>query len=1057
MQKFIALIIKKPIASVVIVATLFIIGFVSVSKLDINYLPDMEIPIISVKTKYNNAGPEEVEKSITRTIEGVVSSVNNVKSIKSKSKESESNIEIEFNWGTDLRTAADDIREAIDMIRNDLPDDADNPNISKFSSDSTPIMEIAFFGSDKLGYLYDLVDGKILNSLNQIDGVGQTEIRGGLKRTVCVDADLNRLNAYSININDIMKAIENENKNIFCGETYEGVYKYGIRAAGEFKDLHDIEDVVVVLKDNNFPVRVRDIAYVYKSYDNEAEIVRINGNKALTVAITKESDGNIIKIARDIENKLKNINLPDGVYYKILFDSSETIKSSIKNVANAIWQGALFSIIVLTIYLWNIKSVFIIGISIPISVITTFILMYFFDITINIISLSGLVLGVGMMVDNSIVVLENIFYHSSKSNEENNLIISDKNCKYYKIKQNFKSVILGSSEVSLAITSSTLTSICVFLPFLFVKGQIGQMFNDLCMTVSISLLTSLFVAITIVPLLASRLISNNYKIIRTIKMVKNDKNKINIIFSKIKNFVNNNIHKNVEKFYLSLLIIVLKNKKKAFIFVSFALLISLISLLILIGKEGYPVSDEGTIISRLRLPLGSRVEFTDSFIGKMENNIKDSLSNDMAYYESRVRTGRNEHHGEVRVKLVDKEDGRKHKINQYVEIIRNKVNGYPGRIELNSENVAFGKPKNYSSIIIELVGDDLERGYSIADSIIKTVSKVRGIRNVLIKEDDSNREIIFDVNRDLVSKMGVNVNTIANIIRTSFSGNVASKMRLGDSINFDSDIIVRLEDKNRNNISGIHKIMIPTPNGIVPISSLANINRETGPMEINRKNEKRIIEISADSFGRNINDIVSDIKKELNNIYIPIGFSVNFSGDYEDMQEAFYHLSVSLIMALIFVYAIIATQFESYIIPFVISLAVPFALFGALICLYFSLNTLNVYSGIGIIMLIGIVVNNGIVLIDYMNKLFLKNNINWDIAALEACKRRMRPVLMTSLTTILGLFPMIIETGSGNEMYKPISIAVCGGLIFSTMFTLVIIPSVYSSFRNRFKIKKKED
>ena len=1038
MQKFIALIIRKPIASVVIIATLFIIGFVSVSKLDINYLPDMEIPIISVKTKYKNAGPEEVEKSITRTIEGVVSSVNNVKTIKSKSKESESNIEIEFNWGTDLRTAADDIREAIDMIRNDLPDDADNPNISKFSSDSTPIMEIAFFGSDNLGYLYDLVDGKILTSLNQIDGVGQTEIRGGLKRTVCVDVDLNRLNAYSININDIMKAIENENKNIFCGETYEGVYKYGIRTTGEFKDLHDIEDVVVVLKNNIFPVRVRDIANVYKSFDNEAEIVRINGNKALTVAITKESDGNIIKIARDIENKLKNIDLPSGVYYKILFDSSETIKNSIKNVANAIWQGALFSVIVLMIYLWNVKSVFIIGISIPISVITTFILMYFFDITINIISLSGLVLGVGMMVDNSIVVLENIFYYSSKSNN---------------IKQNFKSAILGASEVSLAITASTLTSVCVFLPFLFVKGQIGQMFNDLCMTVSISLLTSLFVAITIVPLLASRLISHENKN----KNNENDKNKINIIFYKIKNFVNNNIHKNVEKFYLSLLIIVLKNKKKSFILVGFSLIISLTLLLIFIGKEGYPVSDEGTIISRLRLPVGSRVEFTDSFILKMEGNMEESLSNNMAYYESRVRTGRNEHHGEVRIKLVDKEDGRKHKINRYVEIIRNRVNGYPGRIELNSENVAFGKPKNYSSIMIELVGDDLERGYNIADSIIKTVSKVRGVRNVLIKEDDSNREIIFDVNRDLVSKMGVNVNTIANIIRTSFSGNVASKMRLGDSINFDSDIIVRLEDENRNNLSGIHKIMIPTPNGIVPISSLANINRETGPMEINRKNEKRIIEISADSFGRNINDIVGDIKRELNNIYIPIGFSVNFSGDYEDMQEAFYHLLSSLIMALIFVYAIIATQFESYIIPFVISLAVPFALFGALIFLYFSFNTLNVYSGIGIIMLIGIVVNNGIVLIDYMNKLFLKKNISWDIAALESCKRRMRPVLMTSLTTILGLFPMIIETGSGNEMYKPISIAVCGGLIFSTMFTLVIIPSVYSSFRNRFEIKKKED
>ena len=636
--------------------------------------------------------------------------------------------------------------------------------------------------------------------------------------------------------------------------------------------------------------------------------------------------------------------------------------------------------------------------------------MYFFNITINVISLSGLVLGVGMMVDNSIVVLENIFYYSNYYSKYN---INKNDKRTIKI-NNIKSSIIGTSEVSIAITASTLTSVCVFLPFLFVKGQMGQMFSDLCVTVSISLLTSLFVVLTIVPLLASRLNKLN------------PDSKLNLLLKKSENFFNKNLHNNVEKFYVSTLAIVIKNKKKSFALISILLTISLFLLLMNIGKEGYPVSDEGTIISRLRLPVGARVEFTDMFINKMEHDI-------------------------------DRENRRKLDITHYIESIRNKINGYPGRIELNSENTAMGKPKNYSAIIIELVGDDLDRGYDVASNVIAAVNNVDGVRNVLIKEDDSNHELIFDVDRDLVSKMGININTIANIIRTSFSGTTASKMTLNNSIYVDTDIIVRLEDRNRDDISSIQKMMIPTSNGIVPISSLVSIHKSTGPIEINRKNDKRIIEINASAYGRPINEIITDIRKELNKIYIPSGFSVNFSGDYEDMQEAFVQLIVSLIMALVFVYAIIAGQFESYITPFVISLAVPFALFGALIFLYFSGNTLNVYSGIGIIMLVGIVVNNGIVLIDYMNRVVIERNISWDNAALESCKIRLRPVLMTSLTTILGLLPMIFEIGSGSEMYKPLAIAVCGGLIFSTMFTLIIIPSVYSSFRNRFNIKIRED
>ena len=378
MKKFITVIVSRPTTVFVTLVSMFIIGFISISRLNINYLPDMEVPIISIKTTYDNAGPEEVEKSVTRVVESAVSSVNNVKTIKSKSKESEFNVEIEFNWGTDLQTASDDIREAIDMIRSSLPDEAENPNISKFSSDATPIMNIAFFGTDNLSSLYDLVDSQILTRLDQVDGVAQTEIRGGLKKIIRVDIDLNRLNAYSIDINDIVKTLASENQNVAGGETYEGVYKYNIRTTGEFKTVKDIEDVVIILKDEIYPVRVRDIAYVHEDYEDDSEIVRINGQKALTIAVTKESGGNIIQISRDVEKRLNEIMLPSGIYYQILFNSSDTIKNSIRNVLNTVWQGALFAVIVLMIYLWDIKSVFIISISIPVSVISTFYINVFF-------------------------------------------------------------------------------------------------------------------------------------------------------------------------------------------------------------------------------------------------------------------------------------------------------------------------------------------------------------------------------------------------------------------------------------------------------------------------------------------------------------------------------------------------------------------------------------------------------------------------------------------------------------------------------------------------------
>ena len=410
MKNFIELIVKKPVGVCMGIVALVILGVISLTRLPVDFLPDIERPYITVRTSYDNAGPEEVEKSVTRLIENAVSSVNNVKSVTSSSKEGESKVTIEFNWGSDLTSATADIREALDRIRKNLPDDADSPTVYKFSTDNIPVMEISFYGTENLSALYNLVDNNVLNKIEQVGGVAMADIKGGLKSQIKVDIDMNRLQAYGLDINTIVRTLGEENQNLAGGETYEGVYKYILRTTGEFKTVSDIGTVVVALKENNTPIRLRDIANIYEGYDDKMDIIKVNGTAAISISINKESGANMVAVSKAVKKQLEKLNLPEGIKYEILFNNADTVNKSISGVLDTAWQGGLFAVIILMIYLWNFRTVSIIAISIPMSIIITFTIMYFMGVTLNIISLAGLVLGIGMMVDNSIVVLENIFF-----------------------------------------------------------------------------------------------------------------------------------------------------------------------------------------------------------------------------------------------------------------------------------------------------------------------------------------------------------------------------------------------------------------------------------------------------------------------------------------------------------------------------------------------------------------------------------------------------------------------------------------------------------------------
>ena len=1024
MKSFIGLVVKRPITIIMIIISVLILGLISLSRLSIDSMPNMQMPYISVHTRYRNAGPEEIEKSVTKIVEGAVATVNNIKNITSYSRENSSDVMVEFNWGVDLREASEDIREALERIYDSLPDNADKPNIRKFATDDTSLMEVAIYGLEDKATLYSIAENQIAPKIKQAKGVAQAETRGGLKRQIKIDANLNRLKAYNININQISEALARDNNNLVGGQANHGFYKYTIRTMGEIKSVDDIKNISVALKTNNYGakaiIKIRDLAEVYEGFDDAINIVKINGEESVSIAVNKESGANTVEVANNVKKNLEEYNFPEGVNYEIMFNTADGINDAIKGVLSTAWQGGLFAIIILMIYMWNIRSVSVIAISIPLSIIITFTLMYFMNITLNVISLSGLVLGIGMMVDNSIVVLENIFYYRNEG--------------YGK----YSSAINGTYKVSLAISASTFTTIAVFLPFLYIEGMTSQMFRDLCITVAISMIASLLVALTVVPMFGARLVS-----------AKKSKT-----FYRLEIIINKYIHSNINNIYNKILTFSIKNKKIILIPSIIFVIIVLILGLKFIGKEGFPRTDEGQFMIMATMPIGTKSEQTASFVSLMEKDIKEIIKGDLKRFQSRIRSGSESSSANIRVELKNKSDRKVKNINEYINIIRDKLSIYPCTINIWSLGSMRGNRDRGEFLRIELLGDDLTKAEELGNRIVKEVSNISTVKYIWLDEDDSNKELQIFVNRDVAAKMGLKVNDIARIINTSFAGSTATTITPENSDWTDIDVNVQLENSDKVTIEDVKKISIPVNGVLIPLSSISDIVKSYGPRMIERKDRKRVTTVYANIDGKPLNEVMEEIKDKMNNqIFVPAGISINYAGDFEEMNEAFNQLILALILALVLVYSIMASQFESFIAPFIIALSVPFGLAGSLIALFISKTTLSAYSAIGCVVLVGIAVNNGIVLIDYMNQLMREKNINGDASALESGNRRLRPILMTTLTTILGILPMALGSESGNEMYKPLSIALLGGLSISTIFTLIIVPTIYGAIRNKIPLK----
>lgn len=1037
--------VRKPVAMTMLLMIVMMFGLYSCFQLPVDFLPDIENPILTVSTDYDGAGPEEIENSVTRPLEQYLSTVENIDNISSSSKEGNSTVQLEFKWGTDLDTAMFNVREKIDLARDSLPDDAKSPIIYKFSTDMIPVMGFYMGGIDDLATAYDIANNQIKKALEQVPGVGQVEVSGGILTEVHIELIQNRLQAYSLDAEKVRKIVAANDISASGGSVYQGSMKYGIRTDGELKTLLDIRNIVVEYR-NGTPILLSDIAEVSYGGNDDNSIFYANGEPAVSFTVTKSSGANTVKVAEAILKRLESLksSLPPSVQLTEMFNTAQNIIDSQKSVSSAAFSGAVFAMLVLFFYLWNWRALAVIGLSIPTSIITTFVVMFLMGTSLNIISMSGLALGVGMMVDSSIVVLENIFRHRSEGEGRYNASIN------------------GAKEVTLAITASTFTTIAVFLPIFLTPGFIAQLFRDLAITVVISLLSSLVISITLVPMLCSLLIKDSD--LEDASFEDSQENEVLTQYQREHMRWNDRILHDIDVFYKHVLEWCVAHKKLIVYGSTAGVLITLTLSVVMVAKEYMPVNDDGRFEFTLTYPPGTRVNYNDSMTTEIVRRLPEVIGEEnLESIGAQVKSSRgffgstDEFKSKVTVKLVPVAD-RSEGINDIVTRVRRLLEQYPVknyiRVGGGMSGGSGGEP-----IELEVRGDDLEITQKLADQIITVMNGIDGIENPRLTDDEGLPEIVLKPNRIALAREGLSATDLFNTIRTAFGGRVATTI-LGNSGD-DIDVLVKVRDEDRVSIDALLNLNIPTSGGKnVSFKNLVTSVIATGPAQIRRKDSTRYIQIKSSTSGifeKDVTGAVDKIREEIGkNLFVPAGVQLVFTGDYEDTQESMLGLAGAFLIAIFIVYALMAAQFESYIAPFVIMASVPFGALGAILALFVSGRSLNVISAAGIVVLVGIVINNGIVLIDYMNQLLAKRT-PVDEAAIQAGVRRIRPVFMTTLTTILGLIPMALGIGEGGDTYAPLATSILGGLIVSTLFTLLIVPTAYAGIRKRFPFVIRED
>lgn len=1016
--------IRRGVAFTMLFLALGALGLFSAIRLKPELLPDIKYPVISVMTTYQNVSAEDIETLITRPIEEAVSTVSRVKEVSSISKEGISIVMVEFEWGTDMDTAALDVKDRIGMIEDFLPDEASKPLVFKFDPSMIPIAFVGVSGNRPASEIRKIAEDEIVPAFERIDGVAAAQVEGGAEREIQVLVDHRKLAAYDLPISRVINALRMENLNLPAGNVKEGPTSTLLRTTAQFKSVREIGDVVV--RPGVPPVYLRDIAEVIDSFKEKSTEIRVNGRPGVVVRVQKMSGANTVETVGKVRREIKRLNeelAGEGIRLDVIMDQARIINRSLSNLKSVAIQGALLAVLVLLLFLHSFRSTLIIAVAIPTSIIITFLVMDWRGMTLNMMTMGGLALAIGMLVDSAIVVLENTFRHREGGESAR------------------QAASVGTSEVINAITASVITTVAVFLPIVFVPGITGLLFRDMALVVVFALLCSLFVAMTLIPLMCSRFLRVGGR---------------NRFFKALARW-----QRALEERYKNSLIWAL-NHRKAVISIVALIFIGTILMVFpfrLVGTEFIPEADEGRLQFSVKLPVGSRLEETIKAVSQIEEKIKEICGEDLEAILTTVGTGEGiaalfrggagEHTATIMVRLTDPEQRKRSQKEIETQILK-EVSHTPG-VEVTAEAASYmmeafgGAP-----IVIEIYGHDRGKAIQIADKIRDVLRTVRGVYNVHVAVDKPLPEYHITIDRGAAASRGMSAAMIANAIQSYVQGTVATRYREGGD---EYDIRVRLKEEDRSNLNALRSLLIPAPTGtLIPLSSVAKIERGYGPITIERKKQERYITVTAGLKGRDLGGATKEIKdkiealKRRGELKLPGDFAIQLGGSAKEQRESFRWLGIAFIGAVFLVYAVMAAQFESLLDPFIIMFTVPLAVIGVIWMLTLTGTTLSILSFSGAIMLAGIVVNNGIVMVDYINLLRREYGMGLMEAVIEGGRRRMRPVLMTALTTIFGMIPMAIGLGSGAELRAPLARAVVGGLTVSTFLTLFLVPVIYSIF-----------
>jgi HAE1 family hydrophobic/amphiphilic exporter-1 len=1017
--------VRRPITIYMITSVLVLLGAISFTRLPVDLMPDIQNPTLTVRAAYPGTAPEEMENLVTRPLEAALSSAPGIYRINSTSSEGSSNVRVSFDWSVNIDEAADEVRTRIDRVRGSLPEGVEPPVVFKFDTSQFPIMFLAVSGDKEPRELRTLLEKDIQPRLERVPGVAAVDIRGGLRREIHVLLSTEKLRSYNLSVNQIANILRRENQNRPVGPVDEGKYEVLLRSQGEFQNVEQIRNVVVASR-NGVPIYLKDVAEVNDTHEEIRQTVRIDDQPGVRFSIRKQSGSNTVLVAQKVREELERIRKAfPGISIWPIMDSSIFIQRSIDNVRSSAISGAILAVMILLLFLRNLRSTMIVALSIPVAVIGTFALMYFYGFTLNTLSFGGLALGVGMLVDNAIVVLENIFRHREGGASHH------------------EAAVLGSQEVASAIVSSTLTTVAVFVPLVFLTGMTGIMFKELSYVVTFSLLCSLLVALTLVPVLCSKYLR-----------VKPPDQKAHPWMNRIvqgSGRLLNQLDENYQRaIHWSLL------HRKTVILGAVLLFAASLGLVPLIGFEMTPEADESEIRVSLELPPGTQVEVTDELSKRIESVIKREVP-EMEHIMSEVGGGgwmsSSTHTSDLRVQLVEKSK-RRRSSQEIVNALRPKLNLQPGlMVRARSSGGQFmrtgpGQGQGGGDrVSVEIRGHDLAVAGDLARKIKDIVEAVPGVTDATISRREGMPEMLVTVDRAKAASLGINASDIADTLEIVIGGRQASQFRQeGEEFN----ILVRLSEEQRANIGQLQHVTVLTPAGqAVPTGDLVKLQRREGPVSIERQDQERLVRVSAGYADRDLGSIMRDIDRQLSSFTLPSGFSLNYGGEYEEQQRSFKELLFSLILAIVLVYMVMAAQFESLRDPLIILFSIPLAVIGIALMLFLTNTTFNMQAFIGVIMLAGIVVNNAIVLIDYTNLLRRRDHLLLRHAVELAGRRRLRPILMTTLTTVLGLVPMALGIGEGGEMQAPMARVVIGGLVTSTLITLLFIPTIYTMIEER--------